>query len=643
MAEEATQQPKHDPFVAVDIGAYSVKFVYIDYGDDGVPTLKTLAQIPIPPYEKDLTEEQRETMSRDDVKEYCLKELRQLLTTKFTELLYDNEIQTKKAITFASNREVTIRCIEVPPANEKEKDGKEKFTEAITQEANKQMPFSMGNAVLGYTLGDTITKDNKPLVQIMAAALQKDILEIINGNLKGGGLNPDGILTLPEALQLSLQDQMAPFAEGDKKVAIIHSGHTTTSVMIFKNNKIQFYRDINMAGATITDAIYAGGEIDGEQVKPATYTEATELKHKLGVIPPDDIANFKGIEKFAANKIFETVEKIFQNVQLSISFYTSQSGDGAGIDQIILTGGSSFMKNYKEFIEESLEVPTALAEPFSPMKIGEIKYPEDQRTNDSAALSPVLGVGLYKADLKLINFIDILFPNRNKKAQSSSSINLSGVSSKFGSNLNNIGAKLFELDETKLRILAVLLLCVILAGTAYPVIYINNKYAATQKQSKNLDRDLKKLKGDQSEVNRLLQEQQNLEKFTEIAEQLKAYKIVNTKVLIKLLSLVPKEIFITSLELNTTSQAPNLELQGHADNSDSVFQFLSDMGQCSMFSKPILKSTQEVEIDEERYFIRFVLSSEINSDDLYISEENSENEEEGEEEEDLGEDDFIKE
>ncbi len=638
MAEEATQQPKRDPFVAVDIGAYSVKFVYIDYGDDGIPVLKTLAQIPIPPYEKDLTEEQRETMSRDDVKEYCLKELRQLLTTKFTELLYDNEIQTKKAITFASNREVTIRCIEVPPSNEKEKDGKDKFTEAITQEANKQMPFSMGNAVLGYTLGDTITKENKPLVQIMAAALQKDILEIINGNLKGGGLLPDGILTLPESLKLSLKNQMAPFAEGDKKVAIIHSGHTTTSVMIFKNNRIQFYRDINMAGATITDAIYAGGEIDGEQVKPSSYTEATELKHKLGVIPPDDIANLKGIEKFAANKIFETVEKIFQNVQLSISFYTSQSGEGTGIDQIILTGGSSFMKNYKEFIEESLEVPTALAEPFGSMKIGEIKYDEEQRTNDSAALSPILGVGLYQPDMKLINFIDILFPNRNKKAQTSASINLSGVSSKFGSNLNNLGAKLFELDETKLRIIAVFLLCLVLTGAAFPVIHINKQLAETQKQSKNLDRDLKKLKGDQSEVDKLLKEQQGLESFAEIAEQLKAFKIINTKVLIKLLSLVPKEIFITNLELDTTSQNPNLELQGHADNSDSVFQFLSEMGQCSMFSKPILKSTNEVEIDEERYFIRFVLSSDINSDDLYIHDEKSE---EDEEEEDSGEDDLI--
>ena len=452
MAEPSKEDSKYEPFVAIDIGSYSVKFVYVEQGDDNAFILKTLANIVVPPYEKNLTEEQREQMSRDDVKEYCLKELRQLLTTKFTELLYDNEIQTKKAVTFASNREVTIRCLEVPPANEKDKD---KFDEAVKQEANKQMPFSMGNAVLGYSKQGEITKENKPLVQIMAAALQKDTIEVINANIKGGGLTNDGIITLPQALQFSLKEQMAPFAEGDKKVAIIHSGHTTTSVMIFKNNKIQFYRDINMAGSTITDAIYAGGEVDGQQIKPSTYDEATELKHKLGVVPPDDIEKLNGIDKFAANKIFEIVEKIFQNIQLSISFYTSQSGEASGLDQIILTGGTSFMKNYKEFIEESLEVPTALADPFGSLTIGEIKYPEEQRIQDSSALAPILGVGLYVPDEGTINFLDILFPNRRKSTSGGgggSSLNLSGVSSKFGSNLNNFGSKIFELDENKLRI-----------------------------------------------------------------------------------------------------------------------------------------------------------------------------------------------
>lgn len=631
MAETSPQ--KVENYVAVDIGSYSVKFVYIEKNSDGYSVLKTLAQIIVPPYEKNISEEQREQMSKDDVKAYCLKELRQLLTTHITELLYDNEIQTKKAITFASNREVTIRCLEVPPVGEKEKN---KLEESVTLEANKQMPFSMGNAVLGYTVEGEITREDKPLLQIMAAALQKDTIDHINGNLKGCGLSGDVILTLPQALLLSLKEQLAPFAYGDRKVAIIHCGHTTTSLMIFKNNKIQFYRDINMAGATITDAIYAGGEVDGQTVKPTTYDEATELKHRLGVIPPDDIDNLRGIEKFAANKIFESVEKIFQNIQLSISFYISQSGESKGLDKIILSGGTAFMKNFKEFIEESLEVSTSLAEPFYSMKIGEIKYDEQKRLNDAATLSAVLGAGLYQESPEIINFIDILFPNKKIKNNSSQSINFSNVSSKFGNNFNfkDITAKLFELDENKLRIIAVIIVLILIVCAILPVVFINKKLTNIKKEYTALERKLSSLKSEQNEVEKLLREQEKISKYSDISKYLKKYKILNTKLIVELLKLIPKEIFITKTLFNLNSNTPTISLYGHSDNSDNIFLFLSTLGETTLFREPELKSSNEIPIDNNSYYISFYISCQINMDELYPEPEKKSDTEDNEADED---------
>ena len=151
-----------------------------------------------------------------------------------------------------------------------------------------------------------------------------------------------------------------------------------------------------------------------------------------------------------------------------------------------------------------------------------------------------------------------------------------------------------------------------------------------------MERDLNKLKNDQSEVDRLLKEQDNLSKFANVGEELKDYKILNTKLIISILSLIPKEIFLTNAEFHLNTDNPYVELYGHADNSDSVFQLLSTMSQNNLFQKPVLKSTNEVEIDESRYFIRFVLSTEINTDDLYPTENKKE---EGGEEDDEDEDD----
>ncbi len=591
-----------EPFVAIDIGSSSLKFAFVQRDENGGAVLKTLSQLIIPPYETELTPEQREPMSKDDVREHCLKELRQFLTTHITELLYDNEIQTKRAITFASNREVTIRCIEIPPVVEKEK-----LTEAVSAEANKQMPFSMGNAVLGYNVQGDVMKDDKALTQIMVAALQKDIIDFINANLKGGGLSNEGILTLPQALELSLDKQMTPYSEDDKKVGIIHCGNSTTSVMIYKNGKIQFFRDINMAGATITDAIYAGGEIDGQEIKFKHYNEAVELKHKLGVVPPDEIKNLNGAEKFAAQKIFETVEKIFQHIQLSISFYITQSGE-TGLDKLIITGGSAGMKNFKDFIEESLEVATSLANPFGRMKIGEIKYEDERRELESPALSPVLGVALYKSQPHIINFVDILFPNRK-----SQSLNIGGVSSKFG---GNISAKLFELDEKKLRIIAGLLAAVIILAGLYPIIKIRQKVTQTKAEYKTMQAKLGQLNASQGDVTSLLAEQEQLTQFETFPGDVAKFRIQNSKILLEIATLTPKEIFLTNAEFVTSEADSHFRLQGHADNSDSVFEFLGELGKSSIFANPVLESTQEVPIDEERYFIRFVLNGKIQFENL---------------------------
>lgn len=593
------EQQIFEPFVAVDIGSFSLKFTYVERGEDGSMLLKTLAQLNIPPYELELTPEQRETMSKDDVREHCLKELRQFLTKHLTELLYDNEIQTKRAITFASNREVTIRCIEIPPVVEKDK-----LTEAVTQEANKQMPFSMGNAVLGYHVQGDIMRDEKALTQIMVAALQKDIIDALNQNLKGGGLSNEGILTLPQALELALQKQMAPYLENGKKVGIIHCGNSTTSIMIYKEGKIQFFRDINMAGATITDAIYAGGEIDGQEIKFGHYNEAVELKHKLGVMPPDEMKDLKGAEKFAAQKIFENVEKIFQHIQLSISFYISQSGE-TGLDKIILTGGSAGMINFKEFIEESLEVPTALADPYSRLKIGEIKITEEQRSKEAPALSPVIGTALYQGEKEIINFIDILFPNRK-----SQNLNLSGVSSKFGGNLS---AKLFQLDEKKLRIIAVLLVTLFLLAGAVPIVKIRQKVNDAKADYKKLTKKLSDLKSTQGEVTRLLAEQEALKNSGNLGKDLVKLRTYNSPILVEIASLTPRQIFLTHAEFNSQGENINFKFQGHADNSDSVFEFLSTLGKSAVFTSPTLESTQEVAIDDSRYFIRFVLNGKIST------------------------------
>lgn len=590
---------RFEPFIAVDIGSFSLKFLHVQREESGIPTLKALAHLPIPPFTHLLTPEEREKMSREDVEKDAQSKLQKFLTKHLTELLYDNQIQSKRAITLASGRTVTIRYFEIaPPA---EKDGLEG---AVRAEAAKQMPFSMENAVFGFVNLGQIKREEKDLLQIMVAALQKDMVALTTDNLKGGGLSNEGILTLPHAIELLIGPKLKPPEGQDARVAVIHCGHKTTSIMIYKNGVLNFYRDINMAGETITEAILAGGEEDGQKIEIKSFEEATELKHKIGVLPPDEIKSLSGSEKFAAQMIFNSVEKIFQHIQLSISFYISQFGE-PGIDRAFLTGGSAAMKNFKEFIQESLEVSTEAVDPFSILSGATL--PEDRRAEEAPAISPAAGLALFAGQSRFINFIDIMFPNRRGKA----SVDYGGVSSKLGSGLGGKFKFNLELDEQKLRILAGLIGVLVLLVILTPGLKVKRDIANAKASYAKLQNQLSELTQVNSEVTELITSRDLLSKQNGFAEEIKKLKYPNSEMLLELASATPKQIFLISADFTRDGETRNFKFLGHTDTSDRTFDFIKTLNLSRFFKQPNLESTEEQAIDEKNFFIKFAINGKI--------------------------------
>ncbi|MFZ2957875.1 MAG: pilus assembly protein PilM [Candidatus Ozemobacteraceae bacterium] len=601
---------KFESFVAVDIGSYSLKFVHIATNDDGQPFLKALTHLPIPPFSHMLTPEEREKMSREDVEKDALIKLQKFLTKHLTEQLYDNQIQTKRAITLASGRSVTIRYLEIPPIVEK--DGPEA---AIRAEAAKQMPFSMENAILGFSQLGEVTREEKLLQQVMVAALQKDVVAVATDNLKGGGLSNEGILTLPQSLELVLGNKLLPPADREVRIAIIHCGHKTTSIMIYKNGILSFYRDVNMAGETITEAILAGGEQDGGKIEIANIDEAVELKHRIGVLPPDEIKALTGKDKFAAQQIFNTVEKIFQHIQLSISFYISQFSE-SGIDKAYLSGGSSAMKNFKEFIQESLEVSVEAIDPFKEWPIDMTNFPPDRVAMESPALAPAVGVAMFTGQAKIINFIDLMLPNRRKQKT-----DYSKASSKFSAGIGSKFKFNIKLDEPKIKILVGLLAVLLVLIVATPFAKIRSDASAAGIMKKKLDNQLAELTTSQKEVTDMVAEKDQLSKESGFADEIKSMKFPNSEMLLELASITPKQIFLLQANFARTDSKRTFKILGHTDNSDRIFEFLKILNNANFFKGPSLDSTEEQAIDEKQYFMKFTISGQVEAPQAAASSE----------------------
>ncbi|NLM17473.1 MAG: pilus assembly protein PilM [Candidatus Riflebacteria bacterium] len=622
MAGNETQKEQEE-FFAIDIGTYALKCAFVQYKADGTPELKTLAQFVLPNFELAIPPEEKELLDREQTKERCLKDLRQFLTTKVTELLYDNQIQTKTAVLCASSKDVTIRCLTIDPTPDELQR-----TQAIQAESHKQMPFSVNNAILGWNLegsikqqineeeippgtahqakdGETQKSPEKEMTQVMVGALQRDALEEIQKHLSGAGLSCAGILVLPQVLHLSFGRQIDSFSALGKNLALVHMGHSSTSVIIFKNSKVQFYRDINMAGAEITNAVYEGLVENGAPSGEETYNKATFLKHSIGIIPPDDIEQMQGEEKIAAEKIFDSIEKIFQNIQLSISFYIAQNNEHK-IDAIILSGGSAVMKNFKTFIEEITETPTHFAEPFNDeLAIGNIKYDIGKMQEDAAALASLIGVALYQRSSTIINFIEILNPNKKalkKESQLGASVTVA---------ISNLTSKLFTMSDRKVKIVTMLATILIVLLLLSPTIYILGKEKKINADIKKTSKELRTLRSSESEVSAILDKIKQTEALRGLETSLNALKYNNSEMLMEIASLTPATIFYTSANFNISPQKANVRLSGHSNSSDNVFLLISSLEKSDFFNSAKLESVNEEIIDESRYYIKFSMTAEM--------------------------------
>ncbi len=78
----------------------------------------------------------------------------------------------------------------------------------------------------------------------------------------------------------------------------------------------------------------------------------------------------------------------------------------------------------------------------------------------------------------------------------------------------------------------------------------------------------------------------------------------------------PKEIFLRkiALDLNPTAKDQSFKITAWTDNSDRVFQYVAKLRRSKYFKNASIESTEEVQIDQNSYFMNFTIA--VNIDDL---------------------------
>lgn len=323
---------KSDSVVGVDIGSSSIKAVQLR-GDKGRAILETYGELSLGPYKK------------EDVGKSVILEP-DGIATAMVDLFKEANITTTEASVSIPLRSSLLTVIEVPFVD------KEKIDQMIPIEARKYVPVPISEVTLDWWVIPQKEKEDgkfkSPVyskgvstVEVLVVATHNNTIGAYQKAFESASLKANSfeIETFSAIRSVFKHDMSATmvidFGAGSTKVVIVDYGIVRTSHLIPKGSQ-----DITLALSKSLGV---------------SFSKAEEIKRKLGTLGKEDGGVSNVINQSAEYLLFEA-NNILANYQKK--YHRS-------IEKVILIGGGSLMKGFKESVEKNFGVEVYFGDPFS--------------------------------------------------------------------------------------------------------------------------------------------------------------------------------------------------------------------------------------------------------------------------------------
>lgn len=329
-----------DLMLCIDIGSSSIKAAEFSYTPDGEMLMERFAfeEYAIP-----------ETSLQEVVDGDTRVEMLEALTN----ILKNNEFQSKKVCISLSGHDAYIRFVKVPSMVNDEK----KIKQIIEFEARSAIPYEMNEVVWDSQLLNVA--DDSGEIEAMFVIVKSDEIEHVTDVVESAGKQIDFIEVSPTACYNAARLN----GIGDTNCELILNIGDRCSTLLFVDGGRLFVRVIPIAGHAITLQISKEFGI--------SYKEAEEMKRKHGFValggayeePDSEVASI--VSKIVRN----VMTRLHGEISRSINIYRSQQ-KGRKPEKLYLSGGSSVMGYTPRFFADKLRIPVEYLNPFKNIAIG---------------------------------------------------------------------------------------------------------------------------------------------------------------------------------------------------------------------------------------------------------------------------------
>ncbi len=321
-------------YLGIDLGTASIKLVELS-NVAGHARLETYGFAEVPVNEIQL--------NIHDKIERSAKTLQSILTKA--------RVSSRKAVAALPTFAVFSSVLNLPVMNERE------VGQALNYEAKKIVPLPLDEMILDWKIlhpkKDAVQVKNKSGftekgIRVLLTAAPKNLVKQYLDIFQQANIELISLET--EAFAIS----RAMLGNDNSTVMIVDIGALTTDIVIVEDLIPVFNRSLDVGGVTVTKAISASLNID--------QTRAEQFKRDVGLERGQ--AN-TGVP----NTIRDTVSPIINEMKYSQSLYQADAASGS-IEKIILTGGSSFLPHFQEYLEEVFQLKVIIGDPWS-----QVSYP----------------------------------------------------------------------------------------------------------------------------------------------------------------------------------------------------------------------------------------------------------------------------
>jgi len=262
----------------------------------------------------------------------------------------------------------------------------QKLRQAVALEAEKFIAFSIDESIVEpQVVGDRVTDVGRQQ-EVMIVAAQRPMVETRVEALEMAGLTPELVDAEPFALLRSVVYGSDDPDVVEGSVGIVRLGEDYGDITVVTRGCYVLSRTLPIAGESLTNAIRQALDVD--------YAEAERLKEEYGIAATDEVLGELGEQEFAVfNAIHPLLEDLAREIRLSLSFYQSQYQDisgGGTVQKLILTGGTSMLRNLDEYLTQSIGQPVERYSYVGHLQLGTSRF----EPGYIQAAEPLMGVAL---------------------------------------------------------------------------------------------------------------------------------------------------------------------------------------------------------------------------------------------------------